>query len=219
MEEIDFFFNQCKERKGKTNLRNFPTSPAGPKTAEGRASPGFGHGESLPTKVFERGSAAGPHSPWTGQVNGRPSKLTRCHSRSGPPLAPRRHPSPAQPSAPSNTRRDSGWMHPSPAAPSQPLSPVPAHTRAPPAGGHTSVPQLSRFPPSPATRPLPRGGPHLPPAPGGTGPTLPALRSFPSTTPAPRFQGRRGVALQRPTTTSGKGTDLATESPASPRSQ
>lgn len=222
MEEVDFL-NQYKERKGKTNLQNSLTCPADPKTAEGRASPGFGHGGSLPTRgVFERGSEAGPHTPTTDRTSKRAPQQAHTLSlalggAARSPPAPQ--PSPAQPSAPSATRKDSGRMHPSPAAPSQPLPPVPAHNRAPPARGHTSVSQRSRFPPSPATRPLPGGGPHLSPAPGSTGPPLPALRGFPSTTPAPRFQGRRGVALKGPTSTSGKGTSLATESPASTQSQ
>lgn len=84
--------------KEKTKPKNFLTSPADPKTSEGRASPGFGHRGSLPRReVSERASEAGPHTPTTDRTSkGAPRPADR---RSPAPAVTRARPSPApQPS-------------------------------------------------------------------------------------------------------------------------
>ena len=74
-------------------------------------------------------------------------------------------------------------------------------------------PSVPRHPTCPSRASSP--GPH----PGRPRALAPGSTRLPQHHPGSRFQGRRGVALQRPTTTSGKGTSLATEGTASTWSQ
>lgn len=81
-------------KEGKNKPPKLLTSPDGPKTLEGRASPGFGHGGSLPTReALERGPEAGPHPPTTDRTSKRAPQQAHTLAARSPP-APQPSPGP-----------------------------------------------------------------------------------------------------------------------------